>query len=323
MTNREIWVVAHARSGKLSPVTYEVITAAGKLMSDPASLCVFIGHPDAETLAADCFAHGVRKVYCAKGVNPSSDDQFAHTLSGAMAQHKPAVVLGAATLSGKALFPRVAALSGAGLAADVTSLSWKDEHVLAGRPCFGGGVLRDLVVPTQPTAVVTVRPKVFAAAASAPVEGVRVPVATEAPSHLNVRESITEKAQTANLSDADVVVSGGRGLRGPENFKLVFDLAAAVGGAVGASRAVVDAGWIPYAHQVGQTGKTVNPKLYIAVGISGAIQHLVGMQSSAVIVAVNKDPDAPIFKVATFGIVGDLFEVTPALTQTFAARLGH
>ena len=322
--SRELWVVAQTRGDQLAPVTYEVMEAARRLAADGATLAVFVAHRQAPALAAACFARGAQRVYAAAvDADPVADDQWAAVLSAAILQHKPLVVMGAATTSGKALFPRVAALCDGGFVPDATALSWENGALVAQRPCFGGNVVRSVKVRTDRTPLVTVRPKVFpqtVAASSGSQDTVTLKV--DVPAALRVRESVVEKAQTANLNDADVVVSGGRGLRAAENFKLVFDLAQAVGGAVGASRAVVDAGWIPYAHQVGQTGKTVNPKLYFALGISGAIQHVVGMQSSGVIVAVNKDPDAPIFKLATYGIVGDLFEIAPVLTSTFAAKLG-
>lgn len=323
MSNHETWVVAQTRGGRLASVTYEGIQAALDLGAAAGTLAVFVAAQAAATLAAECFARGAQKVYAAPVDTDSfCDDQVAEILAAAIATHRPRLVVGLATLTGKSLLPRVAALSGGGYVADATRLRMEGGTLQVDRPCFGGNVIRRVQMHDDRVALLTLRPKVYAQAPSkSAAQGEVVTVNVDFQAKARVREAVSEKSQTVNVSEADAVVSGGRGLRAPENFKLVFDLARAVGGAVGASRAVVDAGWIPYAHQVGQTGKTVNPKLYIAVGISGAIQHLVGMQSSGVIVAVNKDADAPIFKVATYGIVGDLFEILPALTRTFESKL--
>ncbi|MGE5692533.1 MAG: electron transfer flavoprotein subunit alpha/FixB family protein, partial [Candidatus Zixiibacteriota bacterium] len=230
---------------------------------------------------------------------------------------------GAATFAGKALFPRLAAQLKWPLITDVSKVESANTVV---RPSHGGNVYQKIKIEKTP-ALLTTRPKSFVAVKPDPSKNGEVKAASVDWSALNARanvlEKVKEEAQTVNLGDADIIVSGGRGLREPANFALVQELAAAVGGAVGASRAVVDAGWIPYAHQVGQTGRTVNPKLYFACGISGAIQHLVGMQSSGIIVAINRDKDAPIFGVVTYGIVGDLFEIIPALIKTFKEKLGR
>ena len=323
MSHDETWVVAQTRGGRLASATYEAMQAALDLGAAAGTLAVFVAAKAADSLASECFAHGALKVYAAPvDADSCSDDQVAEILAAAIAAHRPRLVLGLATLTGKSLMPRVAALSGGGYAADATRLRMEGGTLQVDRPCFGGNVIRRVQISDGGVALLTLRPKVYPQAPSKSADrGEVVTVNVDFQAKARVREAVSEKSQTVNVSEADAVVAGGRGLRAPENFKLVFDLARAVGGAVGASRAVVDAGWIPYAHQVGQTGKTVNPKLYIAVGISGAIQHLVGMQSSGVIVAVNKDADAPIFKVATYGIVGDLFEIMPALTRTFESKL--
>jgi electron transfer flavoprotein alpha subunit len=324
--SEEIWVVAQTRGTECAPVTYEVMAAALALAKDlGGTVCVFVPSAHGETMAAELFARGAVRVYWSDtGADGGfRDDLIADALCAAARAHSPAAILGAATSYGKALFPRVAALLSVGLIPDVTGVDGSSGHFAAFRPCFGGNVVRQMSANGNAPVLATVRPKVFPPVGkgdSGTGELIKIEISGE--SGMTIKESVSEKGQTVNLSEADVVVSGGRGLREPENFKLVYDLAAATGGAVGASRAVVDADWIAYAHQIGQTGKTVNPKLYFALGISGAIQHLVGMQSSRVIVAVNKDPDAPIFKVATFGIVGDVNEFAPALTQVFKERLG-
>jgi electron transfer flavoprotein alpha subunit len=326
MTN-EIWAVAQTRGDKLASVTYEVLGAARSLAAktNGAVAALVIGQ-NAATLTDELFKHGAAKVYAAQtaGLNGFVDDVFAQTLADAIKAHEPRAVLGAATFYGKALFARAAALADLGLAPDVNRLDIDGGEPFAERPCFGGGVIRTVRNKTGRTFMATLRPKVFPeAAADSPGSGDVVTINVTAQPKITVKDSVSEKGQSINLNEADVIVAGGRGLREPGNFKLVFDMAEALGGAVGASRAVVDAGWIPYAHQVGQTGKTVNPKLYIAVGVSGAIQHLVGMQSSGVIVALNKDADAPIFKIASYGIVGDLFEYAPAMTRVFKEKLGR
>jgi electron transfer flavoprotein alpha subunit len=325
--SNEIWAVVERRGDALAPVSREVLTAAGRMAEETGGqvAALFIGAADADGLAPLAFRYGAKKVYVASApaLERFVDDLYGQLLADAVKAHQPKLVLGPATLYGKAWFARAAALADAGLAPDVTQLAAAGDSVRAGRPCFGGNVVRSLSPTREGPLLATVRPKIFPEAeANDGVEGevVRLDVGNEP--RLTIKENVSEKGQTVNLNEADVIVAGGRGLREPDGFKLAFEMAEALDGAVGASRAVVDAGWIPYAHQVGQTGKTVNPKLYIALGISGAIQHLVGMQSAGVIVAINKDPDAPIFKVSTFGIVGDVFELAPVITGVFKAKLG-
>jgi electron transfer flavoprotein alpha subunit len=229
---------------------------------------------------------------------------------------KPAAVLFPASAIGRDLAPRVAARLGVGLAADCTALATDGGRLTATRPVFAGKALQTVAFTKSP-AIASLRPKMFAA-----VNGQGTATVTPLTAGFDAngtRARVTGFARSAggkvDLTEAEVIVSGGRGLKGPENFAMIEALAEALGGSVGASRAVVDAGWRPHGDQVGQTGKTVAPKLYIAVAISGAIQHLAGMSSSRCIVAINKDPEAPIFKVADYGLVGDAFEVVPALTE--------
>lgn len=232
-------------------------------------------------------------------------------------------VLFAANAFGKAIAPRVAIRLEAGLLADCVELTSTGASIQAVRPVYSGKA-RIHVSATTATTVATLRPNVFTAKASSE-ETVQIQ-AYSPTSHVGVRSAqvtgVAKNDGTMDVSEADIIVSGGRGLKGPEHFTLVEDLAKSLGAAVGASRAVVDAGWRPHREQVGQTGKTVSPTMYVACGISGAVQHLAGMSSSKIIVAVNKDKDAPIFTVADYGIVGDVFEVLPRLTSAISALTG-
>jgi electron transfer flavoprotein alpha subunit len=242
---------------------------------------------------------------------------YTQAVAAAVEQVKPAAVLFAGSAMGRDLAPRVAARLDAGLATDCTVLAVEGGKLVATRPIYAGKATQKVGFTRAP-AMVSLRPKVFAphagnggAAKVTPLSLAYDPQAARA----HIVDVKATSAGKADLTEAEIIVSGGRGLKGPENFHLVESLATALGGTVGASRAVVDAGWRPHADQVGQTGKTVSPKLYVAVAISGAIQHLAGMSSSRCIVAINKDKDAPIFKVADYGIVGDAFEIVPALTE--------
>jgi electron transfer flavoprotein alpha subunit len=243
---------------------------------------------------------------------------YAAAVAAAVKSLAPAAVLFPASAMGRDLAPRVAALAGVGLASDCSGVSAAGGKLVATRPVYAGKALQKVAFPASP-AMLTLRPKLFAAIE--PQAGKRAtvePVAFEwnaAAPRAKVTAVIGAKGGKLDVTEAEIVVSGGRGMKGPEHFALLESLADVLGASVGASRAVVDAGWRPHGEQVGQTGKVVAPKLYIAVGISGAIQHLAGMTSSKCIVAINKDPDAPIFKVADYGVVGDLFEVLPALTS--------
>jgi electron transfer flavoprotein alpha subunit len=242
---------------------------------------------------------------------------YAAAVVAAAGKVAPKAILFSASAMGKDLAPRVAARLGVGLASDCTAIEAEGGRLVATRPVFAGKAQQKLAFPGSP-AIASLRPKVFPAGDGASkagtVEALTIDWTPEA-SKARVQRVDAAAGGKVDLTESEIIVSGGRGLKGPEHFKVIEALAEALGATVGASRAVVDAGWRPHSDQVGQTGKTVSPKLYVAIGISGAIQHLAGMSSSRCIVAINKDADAPIFKVADYGIVGDLFEVVPVLTE--------
>jgi len=278
--------------------------------------------PGASDTAGELAASGADRVYAcdASHLELYAPEAYAATLADTAKACDAGVVLVAATSMGKDLAPRAAARLATGLLSDVIEIDVEADGTLqARRPCYSGKAVASVRIPRARPAFASIRPNTFSAPeadSSRTAETVTVePGLPE--NRLRVRAVRVERgeAQELDVAEADIIVSGGRGIKGPENFSLVRELARELGAAVGASRAVVDAGWIPHSHQVGQTGKVVSPTLYVACGISGAIQHLAGMSSSKIIVAINKDAEAPIFKVADYGIVGDLFEVVPMLTE--------
>lgn len=326
---RGVWVVAEQRGGELHGVSFELLGKGRELagvLGAPLS-AVLLGHGVAG-LAPELIARGADSVYVvdAPELDHYLDEPYANAVAALITKHRPEIVLTGATSIGRSLIPRVAIQVRAGLTADCTGLAIDDEGLLLQtRPAFGGSIMATIVCPRHRPQMATVRHKVMKAIEPDPARTGEIVLekisADLLSSQTEFVEFVRDLTQMVNIVEADVIVSGGRGVGGPEGFKAIEELAEVLGGAVGASRATVDAGWILYSHQVGQTGKTVQPKLYIACGISGAVQHLAGMQSSKTIVAINKNPDAPIFKVATYGIVGDLFEVVPALTKRLRAEL--
>jgi electron transfer flavoprotein alpha subunit len=322
---RGVWIVAEHLHGQLRRGTHELL-GEGRRLADKLGVelsAVLLGD-QVQPLASDLIAHGADRVYLAQDpvLAHCRTGPYTDVLAGMVNRHKPEIVLISATPQGRDLAPRVAARLSAGLTADCTGLDIdeKDRLLVQTRPAFGGNLMATIVCREARPQMATVRPGVRKALDPDPS---RTGEVVEIPVHLDERSVLAkiieivqqETDGQVNLQDAEIIVSGGRGLGKPENFALIRELAGALGGAVGASRATVDAGWIPAYHQVGQTGRTVQPKLYIACGISGAVQHLAGMASSDVIIAINKDPSAPIFNIATYGIVGDLFEIVPALTK--------
>ncbi len=313
-----ILVFIEQRDGQVRAVSREALGAATRLASDLGGPVVGVCCATADPGLAALGDGGAERVLLATHARFERYDGegYALAVKAAVDAVKPAAVLFAATSMGKDLAPRVAALLGVGLASECTALAVEGGALRATRPVFAGKAVQTVAFPAAP-ALATLRPKMFAAVA---VDGKRaavepLAVTLEGAPKARVTEIAASGAGKVDLTEAEIIVTGGRGVKGPEHFALLEALAAALGGSVGASRAVVDAGWRPHAEQVGQTGKTVAPKLYIAAGVSGAIQHLAGMTSSRCIVAINKDPEAPIFKVADYGVVGDLFEVLPALTE--------
>jgi electron transfer flavoprotein alpha subunit len=326
MAAQTILVIGEAQNGALRPVSLEGITVATKLAQslglDVVAGIAGSGIADAsEELAGT----GVSRVLAVEGDAFGSFFTEAATAAAvAMIEaSSPAIVFIPATTSGRDYAPRLAARMGVVSAADVTDVAVVDGSAVVSRPVYGGKMVASLVLDLDRLSVVTYRPGSFEKApkggTAAPIQSLSVEL-PEAPSRVTVKGLVQEEsAGTFRLESATTIVSGGRGLKEPDNFSIVEQLASALNGVVGASRAVVDAGWRQHHEQVGQTGRTVSPRLYVAVGISGAVQHLVGMQGSELIVAINRDPDAPIFKIASFGIVGDLFEVVPAIINELNA----
>ncbi len=309
--------VLEQRDGALRKISYEVVTAAQRLGGTVEAVVCGTGAVQGTDQVG---RFGADKVVTL--TNPSfakyDPEGCAQVLAERIKHGGYEAVVFAASATGKDLAPRVAAKLGVSVAADLTDLSADSNGLVVTRPVYAGKALLKAKVAARP-AVLSVRPNIFTPverpkAGAAEIVAVTAPVV---PSRVVVREIKAAPAGTLDVAEAQVIISGGRGLKEPANFKVLEELARAFGGraAVGASRAVVDAGWRAHADQVGQTGKTVSPSLYIAVGISGAIQHLAGMRTSKVIVAINKDKDAPIFKIADYGVVGDLFEIVPKLTE--------
>ncbi len=322
--HRGVWVFAEQRAGMLAGVVSELLHEGSKLgheLGEP--LCaLLLGHEMREA-AQELIYLGAERVYLVESpqLKQYLGDAYVEVVVELIKEHRPSIVLLGATTIGRSLGPRVAARLETGLTADCTGLEIEPEtrHLLQIRPTFGGRLMAVVTCPHHRPQMATVRPKVFKSAerdvsrsgeiVSRDYKLRRLPQKTE------IVDVIKKIRQTANISEADIIVSGGRGLGNSKNFRIIEELAKVLGGAVGASRAAVDAGWISYAYQVGQTGRTVAPRMYMACGIHGAVQHLVGMQSSDIIVAINKNPKAPIFGVADYCIVGDVLEVVPALTR--------
>jgi len=323
---KDVWVFCEQKRGRIQTISFELLGEGKKLAKKLGiKLCAVILGSGIESKTAELALRGADKIYLVDSPNLKDyqDEPYTNVLVELIKEYKPEIVLCGATTIGRSLVSRVAVTVNAGLTADCTGLDVdeKERLLLQTRPAFGGNIMATIITPNHRPQMSTVRHKVMKEAEVDKSHKAEVIKKSYPDNILKSRtkllDIVEELEETVNLAEADIIVSGGRGMRGPENFSLVKDLARVLGAAVGSSRAAVDAGWMPYSHQVGQTGKTVCPKLYIACGISGQIQHLIGMQSSKVIVAVNKDPDAPIFKVATYGIVGDLFEILPALTKEF------
>jgi electron transfer flavoprotein alpha subunit len=313
-----ILVFIEQRDGKVRSVAREALGEAKRLASTLGGPVVAVCCGASDAGLSSLGEAGAEKVLAATHEAFARYDGAGYAVAAAAQAVSAKLVLFGASSIGKDLAPRVAAKLGVGLAADCTALEASSGKLTARRPVMAGKAFERVAFPMVP-AMATLRPKVFApalpeAGKSAAVEAFKFDWDASRPRAV-VTGMTGASGGKPDLTESEIIVSGGRGLKGPENFALVEQLADALGATVGASRAVVDAGWRPHGDQVGQTGKTVSPKLYVAVGISGAIQHLAGMSSSRCIVAINKDPDAPIFKVADYGVVGDLFEVVPALTE--------
>lgn len=324
---KSVWVFAEQRDGILNKGSLELLGCGrelGKKLGEELC-CVLLGE-NVSHLVKDFSVYGAKKVYLAqdKKLKTYQTNAYANTISKIITKYKPSIVLYSATLIGRDLAPRIARRLELGLTADCTELTIDEKEgcLLQTRPAFGGNVMATIVSPRTRPQMATVRPGVMKLIKRDKKSKVKAPKVIECKVQLGTKdiktiilEVIKEKRRHVNLQDAKVIVSGGRGIRSKKGFKVLEALAEVIGGEVGGSRVVIENGWVPQHRQVGQTGLSVNPDLYIACGISGSIQHRAGMQNSKIIVAINIDPDAPIFSVADYKIVGDLFEIVPSLTK--------
>ncbi len=320
----KILIFVESANGKIKRSAQELLSAAARSGQTVAAL---IGGTHAASLVNDCAAYGATEVHSFKDASfdQYNSELFTEMMSKAVQEIKPTVILASASSIGRDLFPRVAAHLNTGVLSDCTELTIAGDTVTATRPVYSGKVFAKMGFENSPVKIVLMRanqlsidpPKVGATAS------VQEHTLNKSDLKTLIKEIVKGATEKMDLTEANIIVSGGRGLKDAANFKLLNELADVLGATVGASRAVVDAGWVSHGMQVGQTGKTVAPTLYIAVGISGAIQHLAGMSGSKVIVAINNDANAPIFQKATYGLVGDLFEILPKLTEEFKKALHH
>jgi electron transfer flavoprotein alpha subunit len=321
----KVLAVAEQRENRFKKSSFETIRAARTLADQLGAECVGLVIGSGITaIASQLGAYGAGRVIVVDEptLADHSNTAYAKVIAMIATEEGATLVLLPASQMGKDLAPRVAAKLNAGLASDCVSVRVKNGEILATRPIYAGKALQDVKVKT-PVKLFTLRPNVFSATTGDGTAAVEKKAVSLSAEDFGARVTATRVASgRPDVTEADIVVSGGRGMKGPEHFSLIENLATVLGAAIGASRAVVDAGWRPHDEQVGQTGKTVSPTLYIACGISGAVQHLAGMSSSRYIVAINKDKDAPIFQVADYGIAGDVFEILPELTEQLKQSLG-
>jgi len=324
-----VWIYAEQKNGVVSSTAFELL-GVGRKLADKLKVelsAVLIGS-SVEAQVNILAAYGADNVYIVdhSSLVQFNDESYSEILVQLINNYRPEIVLISATTYGRSLAPRVSSRIDTGLTADCTSLDIDLEKriLMQTRPAFGGNLMATIICPDRRPQMSTVRPKVMK-----PLEpdqnrkAVAIKPEVDIPDSTSIKvlEIINDLSEKVNLAEADIIVSAGRGIGDPANIKMIQELAGLLGAAVGASRAVVDAGWISYNHQVGQTGKTVSPKVYIACGISGAVQHLAGMSSSDTIIAINRNPEAPIFKLANYGIVGDVLEVIPAMIKELKKRL--
>ncbi|MBI4946545.1 MAG: 4Fe-4S binding protein [Bacteroidetes bacterium] len=319
-----VWVFAEQREGLLNKGSLELLSCGhelGKVLGE--EVCVILLGDNVSGFVNELTTYGAQKIYIAEDekLKTYQTNAYANTISDIISQYKPSIVLYSATQTGRDLAPRIARRLGAGLTADCTKLAIdeKEGHLLQTRPAFGGNIMATIISPVTRPQMATVRPGVMKLVKHDNIQKAEIIKCKVELDHKNIKTKILtvikEKHRYSNIQEAKVIISGGRGIKSEKGVKLLETLAETIGGEIAGTRVAVEKGWIPLDRQVGQTGHSVSSDLYIACGISGSIQHRAGIQNSKIIIAINTDPDAPIFSIADYGIVGDLFEIVPALIK--------